>query len=210
MHQQQRICRHAANSDCYAFFNLLTGPELLAPVETLLPDHREQLFPHTETLSMLLAQAMSADRPCQKAVDEAAIKRLNGGLALCNMHTGAYYRARQRLPVEMVATLARHTGYTMAERTLPSGAEGALSGPLACRAGSAQHQDHLGYEAVELPHTGDDAEGDLGLSVGLQPDPTADGSVGLIGRGVAASAELQTHPANLDCLAAERDRERRR
>jgi len=120
LHQQQRVCRHAANSDSYAFFNLLTGPELLEPVETLLPEHRERLFPPTETLSMFLAQAMSADRSCQKAVDEAAIKRLNGALALCSTHTGAYCRARQRLPVEMVATLARHTGHVMAERTPPT------------------------------------------------------------------------------------------
>jgi hypothetical protein len=117
LHQQQRIRHRAANSDSYAFFNLLTGPELLEPVETLLPEHRERLFPPTETLSMFLAQAMSADRSCQKAVDEAAIKRLTGGLTRCSTHTGAYCRARQRLPVEMVATLVRHTGYLMAERT---------------------------------------------------------------------------------------------
>jgi hypothetical protein len=117
LHQQQRIRRRAANSDSYAFFNLLTGPELLEPVETLLPEHRERLFPPTETLSMFLAQAMSADRSCQKAVDEAAIKRLSGGLPRCSTHTGAYCRARQRLPVEMVATLVRRTGYVMAECT---------------------------------------------------------------------------------------------
>lgn len=117
LHQQQRVRHHAANSDAYAFFNLLTSPQLLEPVEALLPEHRERLFPPTETLSMFLAQAMSADRSCQKAVDEAAIKRLTGGLPRCSTHTGAYCRARQRLPVEMVATLARHTGYVMAERT---------------------------------------------------------------------------------------------
>ena len=50
-------------------------------------------------------------------MDEAAIKRLTGGLPRCSTHTGAYCRARQRLPVEMVATLVRHTGYAMAERT---------------------------------------------------------------------------------------------
>jgi len=73
LHQQQRVRQHAANSDAYAFFNLLTGPDLLDPVESLLPEHRERLFPPTETLSMFLAQAMSADRSCQQAVDEAAI-----------------------------------------------------------------------------------------------------------------------------------------
>lgn len=117
LHQQQRVRRYAADSDSYAFFNVLTGAELLGQVESLLPEHRERLFPPTETLSMFLAQAMSADRSCQQVVDAAAIKRLAGGLPRCSTHTGAYCRARQRLPVEMVATLARHTGRVMAERT---------------------------------------------------------------------------------------------
>jgi DDE family transposase len=119
LHQQQRIRRRVAESDSYAFFNLLTGPELLNHVEALLPAHRERLFPPTETLSMFLSQAMSADRSCQKAVDEAAIKRLTGDLPRCSTHTGAYCRARQRLPVEMVATLTRHTAGMMGAR-IPS------------------------------------------------------------------------------------------
>jgi hypothetical protein len=116
LHQQKRVSTHAAISDSYAFFNLLTGPQCLDQVESLLPEHRERLFPPTETLSMFLAQAMGADRSCQKAVDEAAIKRLMGGLPLCSSHTGAYCRARQRLPLEMVATLVRHTARVMGER----------------------------------------------------------------------------------------------
>ena len=58
--QQHRVRSHVENSDPYAFFNLLTGPELLGEVESLLPEHRERLFPPTETLSMFLAQALSA------------------------------------------------------------------------------------------------------------------------------------------------------
>ena len=88
--QQQRIVKQAQNSDAYRFFDLLTGPELLETVESLLPEHRERLFPPTETLSMFLAQALSADRSCQNAVNEAALKRLTGGLAPCSTHTGAY------------------------------------------------------------------------------------------------------------------------
>jgi hypothetical protein len=114
---QQRIRSHAASSDSYTFFNLLTGPEFLDQAESLLPEHRERLFPPTETLSMFLAQAMSADRSCQSAVNDASIKRLVGGLPMCSTHTGAYCRARQRLPLEMVSTLVRHTGRVMAERT---------------------------------------------------------------------------------------------
>jgi hypothetical protein len=108
--QQQRVRFQARNSDAYGFFNLLTGPELFDKVESLLPQHRERLFPPTETLSMFLAQALSADRSCQKAVDEAAIKRLSAGLAPCSTHTGAYCGARVRLPTEMVNTLAGYVG----------------------------------------------------------------------------------------------------
>ena len=85
--QQRRIRAQARGSDAYAFFNVLTGPELFDKVESVLPDHREHRFPPTETLPMFLAQALSANRSCQKAVDEAAIKRLAAGLKPCSTHT---------------------------------------------------------------------------------------------------------------------------
>lgn len=59
--QQKRVRSHARNSDSYAFFNLLTGPELLEKLESELPEHRGGLFPPTETLSMYLAPALSQD-----------------------------------------------------------------------------------------------------------------------------------------------------
>ena len=114
--QQHRVRGHARNSDGYSFFNLLTSPELFDEVESLLPAHRERLFPPTETLAMFLAQALNADRSCQNAVNEAAVKRLSAGLQPCSTHTGAYCRARRRLPVEMVCTLARYTGRWIAAR----------------------------------------------------------------------------------------------
>ena len=108
--QQQLVRQHARDSDAYAFFNLLTSEQLLETVESLLPAHRERQFPPTETLSMFMAQALSADRSCQQAVNVAAVKRLAGGLPPCSTHTGAYCRARGRLPTPMVSTLTRHTG----------------------------------------------------------------------------------------------------
>ena len=114
--QRRRVGQRTASSDSYEFFNVLTGPDFLDQVESLLPAHRERLFPPTETLSMFLAQALSADRSCQQAVNVAALKRLNGGLPVCSTHTGAYCKARQRLPLAMVDTLTRFTGQALAER----------------------------------------------------------------------------------------------
>ncbi len=108
--QRHAISAKAGSVDAHAFFNLLTGPELFDAVELALPAHRERLFPPTETLSMFLAQALSADRSCQRAVNEGAIKRLIAGLTPCSTHTGAYCRARQRVPTSMVSTLVNHTG----------------------------------------------------------------------------------------------------
>ena len=71
VHQQRRVRNRAGNSDSYEFFNMLTSPELLDQVEVLLPDHRERLYPPTETLSMFLAQALSTGRSCQRAVNDA-------------------------------------------------------------------------------------------------------------------------------------------
>ena len=77
--QQQRVLQHVDNTDSYAMFNLLTGPRLLDRVEALLPNHRERLFPPTETLSMFLAQALSTDGSCRQVVNDAAVKNKKRG-----------------------------------------------------------------------------------------------------------------------------------
>ncbi|MBO1540031.1 IS4 family transposase [Pseudomonas sp. OA65] len=115
-HQQHRMRQHATNSNAHAFFKLLTDPELLQGVESSIPKHRQRLFPPTETLSMFLSQAMSADRSCQNAVNDFSIKRSCEGLKPNSIHTGAYCKARARLPVEMVSTLLRSTGSSMSNR----------------------------------------------------------------------------------------------
>lgn len=111
-----RIRQRVSRCDSYTFFNALTAPQWLDQVETLLPAHRERLFPPTEALSMFLNQALSADRSCQHAVDESAIKRLTQGLPQCSTHTGAYCRARQRLPLAMIRSLVHSTGQQTSAR----------------------------------------------------------------------------------------------
>jgi hypothetical protein len=112
--QQHRVKHHAAANDAFDFFNMLTSPALLETLEASLPEHRERLFPPTETLSMFLAQAMKPDRSCQGIVDDAAVKRLIHGLPQCSTNTGAYCKARQRLPLETVTGMVRHTGRLIA------------------------------------------------------------------------------------------------
>ena len=87
--QRCRFQHHAVhNSSAVDFFNVLTGPGLLDFPDARLPVHRERLFPPTETLSMFLAQALSADGSCRWALDQSATYRLLSGLPLCSTSTG--------------------------------------------------------------------------------------------------------------------------
>jgi len=115
--RQRRLAEQVQEVDANHFFNLLTGPQLLETVEELLPEHRERKFPPTLTLSMFLGQVLSADGSCQNAVDEAIINRLLMGLPAGSADTGAYCRARQRLPEEMLCALARQVGTLLSEET---------------------------------------------------------------------------------------------
>jgi hypothetical protein len=112
----RNVTDSARTIEAVEFFNLLTDPELLEMTESLLPEHRERLYPPTLALSMFMGQVLSEDGSCQKAVDSWAAQRAAEGLAVQSVNTGAYCKARQRLPLEMVRTLARHTGCVLSER----------------------------------------------------------------------------------------------
>ena len=109
--QQQQIRRQLGPSNAFTFFNILTGPDLFEPLEALLPAHRERRFPPTETLAMFLHQALSEDRSCQRAVNDTAMARVAGNLPRCSTHTGAYCRARQRLPTALITALGAANGW---------------------------------------------------------------------------------------------------
>jgi hypothetical protein len=111
---QRQLRRQAEQVNALSLFNVLTGPRLLASVEALLPAHRERLYPPTTTLSMFVAQVLSADGSCQQAVDAAAASQLIAGLQPGSSDTGAYCRARARLPLALVSELSRTLGSTLA------------------------------------------------------------------------------------------------
>lgn len=113
--QGREVRRVAESTNAEAFFDLLTDPALLEFVDSRLPTHRERLYPPTQTLSMFLAQAVSADGGCQSVVTELSMRRLGVGLPEVSASTGGYCRARERLPVELVTALLHETARMGAE-----------------------------------------------------------------------------------------------
>jgi hypothetical protein len=114
---QKRFADRVRTTDCYGFFNLLTGPELLDVVEVHLPEHRERLYTPAMTLSLFMTQVLSSDRSCQNTVNAYVVSRAFNGLEPCSTGTGAYCKARQNLPLAMVSTVAKQTGQVIVERT---------------------------------------------------------------------------------------------
>ena len=108
--RRQAIGENRHRTRAVDFFNMLTGPMLLEQMEELLPAHRERLYPPTVALSMFLTQSLEEDGSCQRAVNGWAAQRAAEGLPAQSVRTGAYCRARQRLPVEMITALTRETG----------------------------------------------------------------------------------------------------
>lgn len=108
--QRQEIQQHVGGIEAVDFFNVLTGPELLELTDSLLPEHRERLYPPTVTLSIFIKQALAENASCQYAVNGWAAQRVAEGLPPQSVDTGGYCRARQRLPLEMIQSLTRTTG----------------------------------------------------------------------------------------------------
>lgn len=115
--QQKAVSRCVDQSRTVDFFNVLTGPELLEITEAHLPEHRERLYPPTVTLSMFINQVLDADGSCQGAVNRWAAQRVVEGLSPRSVATGGYCRARQRLPLALVKTLACETGRLLCAQT---------------------------------------------------------------------------------------------
>ena len=86
--QRRRVQERAKLMDSHEFFNLLTSAELFDVLEQHLPERRERRYAPTETLSMFLSQAMSADRSCQNVVNATEVKRTVAGLPCYNTYTG--------------------------------------------------------------------------------------------------------------------------
>jgi len=111
-----RIEQRTSTVRAVELFNVLTSTELIETTEALMPPHRERLYPPTVTLSMFMQQTLQADGSCQNVVNGWAAQRAADGLAAASVRTGAYCRARQRLPQAMVQALARRSGRLLSER----------------------------------------------------------------------------------------------
>ena len=113
--KQERIRKQINQCDILRFSNLLRSEELRVHFDECIPEFRQRLYPPTETLSMFLTQALSQDRSCQHIVNKASFDNVLEGKPTNSVSTGAYCKARQRIPLELIQRLTRETAYQLSK-----------------------------------------------------------------------------------------------
>ena len=97
------------------------------PFSGLLPDEAVQLldadtddpiYTPLATLGLFLAQVLDPNGSCRQAVARLLAWRNAQGQPSCSANTGAYCKARQRLPEEGLHALTRHAGATLGNNAL--------------------------------------------------------------------------------------------
>jgi hypothetical protein len=72
--------------------------------------YRERLYGPFSTLMLFIEQVLSADHSCQDTVARGLSGRIARGQAPSSLHTGAYCKARARLPLTLPTRAAREVG----------------------------------------------------------------------------------------------------
>jgi len=76
----------------------------------------DRIYTPLVTLWVFLGQVLSVDHSCRGAVARLVAHRVSRGLPACSSKTGAYCRARKRLPEKFFATIARAVGRQLTDQ----------------------------------------------------------------------------------------------
>ncbi len=92
-------------------FNLLMNQSCIKSIlEQSMPDHRERIFTPTFTLHVFNRQVMGLNKSCRGALMEVLPEYLVRTSSIFSTNTGAYCKARQRLPESFISDMAKASG----------------------------------------------------------------------------------------------------
>ena len=115
--QVARTSRKLARQDGLPFAQHLPEKEIHQAVHEAGTTFCERIFTPAVTLWTFLSQVFDADHSCAQAVARLLAFRISKGLRPCSPDTGAYCKARKRLPEQAMRTLVRNTGQKLLERS---------------------------------------------------------------------------------------------
>lgn len=116
-HVQSEVQR-LETEDGLPFRELLDESRLSAALQAAGIKFRDRIYTPMVTLCAFLSQVMSCDDPsCENAVSRVLVDRVRRNLKPCSTDTNSYCTARQKMPEELIANLARQTGQELHRQT---------------------------------------------------------------------------------------------
>jgi hypothetical protein len=90
--------------------DVLSSESVAQALDTIENAWNDRIYTPLVTLWVFLGQVLSADHSCRHAVARLVAHRVSRAESPCSSQTGAYCRARKRLPEGFFAHVARQTG----------------------------------------------------------------------------------------------------
>jgi hypothetical protein len=118
-HHVATLRRHFAQGSGLPFADLLNAEQVEEVLREEQVSFRDRLFSPLVTLWVFLSQVLDPDHSCRQAVARLLAYRTAQGKSACSSDTGAYCRARSRLPEGVLARLARQTGKQLHDEAPP-------------------------------------------------------------------------------------------
>ena len=117
--QVRQLRRQFHQAPALPFAEVLPARQIRQALRDEAVTFRDRLFSPLVTVWVFLSQVLDPDHSCRAAVARFLAWRTARGLAPCSADTGAYCKARRRLPEGVLARLARQTGRQAQEQAPP-------------------------------------------------------------------------------------------
>jgi len=117
--QVEFIQRRFAQVPRLPFAELLPEDVIVRLLDELGVGFRDRDYPPLIVLAMFLGQCSEADPSLKQAVARYLAQRVAEGKPACSANTGAYSKARKRLPEKFLAELTRHVGKELMKQAPP-------------------------------------------------------------------------------------------
>ncbi len=118
--QQIKVLKRAVLQIHGLPFSTLLSNDLLEQIVDHSENSRNRVFTPLITLKAFIFQVLSTDGSCRQAVMHVLSERLQQGMKTISVMTGAYCKARQRLPYEPLKDMAEKLGKKLHQKADPS------------------------------------------------------------------------------------------
>lgn len=118
--QAAQLQQQLARAPGLPFADLLPAEQIEQALRDEKVSFRDRLFSPLVTLWVFLSQVLHPDSSCQAAVARFLAWRAAQHRSPCSPDTGAYCKARQRLPEAVLARLTRSTGRQLQDQAPPA------------------------------------------------------------------------------------------